>query len=146
LFPSDINAAAKRYQLAKQVVRLVNLYEDVELITLNKMTPQDVSIYMNACDLMLFTSSQEGSPNVIKEAMACNLPIVSTAVGDVYQRIGRTQGCIVCKGDSSRELADAALSIINKGVETVTRQDVVSLDETLVTKKLIKLYRSAVSK
>ena len=62
--------------------------------------PQDVPhyimpLYMNACDVLLLTSLHEGSPNVVKEALACNLPVVSVPVGDIPERIGRVPGCVV---------------------------------------------------
>ena len=41
-------------------------------------------------DLLLVTSKQEVSPNVVKEAMACNIPIISSNCGDVNERIKKT--------------------------------------------------------
>jgi teichuronic acid biosynthesis glycosyltransferase TuaC len=50
---------------------------------------------LNAADLLLLTSLTEGSPQVIKEAMACNCPIVATDVGDIREIIGYTDGCYI---------------------------------------------------
>src|SRR5205085_11535463 len=57
--------------------------------------------YINACNALILPSIAEGSPNIVKETMACNVPVVATNVGDVAQVIGRTQGCSVC--DSNPE-------------------------------------------
>ena len=54
---------------------------------------------MNAADALLLTSFIEGSPNIIKEAMACNLPIVSVRVGDVPQIIAKARNCYVVDYD-----------------------------------------------
>lgn len=67
----------------------------VELIAVYNKTPQEVCTYMNAADCLLLTSDSEGSPNVIKEAMACNCPIVTTDVGDVRERLANLDGCYV---------------------------------------------------
>ncbi len=50
---------------------------------------------MKASDVLLLTSYWEGSPNVIKESMACNLPIISVDVGDVKEVISGTFNCFL---------------------------------------------------
>jgi len=56
---------------------------------------QDVPIWLNASDVVLLTSLHEGSPNVIKEALGCDVPIVSVDVGDVRERIQGVEGCYI---------------------------------------------------
>jgi len=52
-----------------------------------------VPVWLNAADVMLLTSLHEGSPNIIKEALACNVPVVSVDVGDVGEQIQGIEGC-----------------------------------------------------
>ena len=81
LFGSNPDRPEKNYQLAKEGVNL--LEKEVELVFLKNVNHKDVPHWLNAVDVVVLSSLWEGSPNVIKEAMACNKPIVSTKVGDV---------------------------------------------------------------
>ena len=72
---------------------------DCELIELDNRNREEVNLLLNACNLLLLTSTSEGSPQVIKEAMACNRPIVATDVGDIRELIGDTEGCYLTSFD-----------------------------------------------
>ena len=91
----------KNYALAQEAVKRVNSEElivnSVELVAVYDKTPEKVCTYMNAANCLLLTSWSEGSPNVVKEAMACNCPIVTTDVGDVNERLEELEGCYVAK-------------------------------------------------
>ena len=146
LFPSNIKMSAKRYHLAKEVINIVRDHIKVSLITLHKQNPENVALFMNACDVMLLTSANEGSPNVIKEAMACNMPIVSTAVGDVQERIGRIPGCFVCSNDSPHFIAKHLVKALENPNRVNSRKDIMHLDENIVTKNVISVYECVLSK
>ena len=75
------------------------------LIELRGFSRSTVNRLMCAADCLLLTSRQEGSPQVIKEAMACGCPIVSVDVGDVRERIERITGCAVANSRDPHELA-----------------------------------------
>ena len=86
-------------------------------------------IYYNAADVILLTSLWEGSPNVIKEAMACNRPIVATDVGDVRWLLGTLQGCFTT-GFNGKEIAkklklalifskNTKISLVEKNCQTI---------------------------
>jgi len=64
--------------------------QNIRIITPYPISSDDVIAYINAADVLVLVSLKEGSPNVIKEAMACNCPIVSTDVGDVRWVFGET--------------------------------------------------------
>src|SRR2546429_5890181 len=82
----------KRFPLAQRAMELLNQSLPAELIVGWGVLHADIPYYMNACDALVFTSVQEGSPNAVKEALACNLPVVSVAVGDVPLRLHGVAG------------------------------------------------------
>lgn len=102
---------------------------------------------MNASDIMLFTSDYEASPMVIKEAMACNLPIVSTNVGDTKWVIGDTEGCFM----SRKEPEDITLKIkaaLDYGRRTDGRKRIEELGLGLqqISQRIIKIYDEIIKK
>jgi len=114
----------KRPDLARQTVEVLrNTRPDVELHLMSGVPHADVPVWMNAADSLLVTSIHEGSQNIIKEALACNLPIVSVLAGDVQERIGGVEGCFLAPAEPAA-LASRLEAVYNgprriKGVEAV---------------------------
>ena len=99
------NRPEKNWALAEAAVKLTNgkfQITNATLVAVYDKSPQEVAIYMNAADCLLLTSDSEGSPNVIKEAMACNCPIVTTNVGDVTERLEALDGCYIVEDNDCR--------------------------------------------
>jgi glycosyltransferase involved in cell wall biosynthesis len=143
LFSSSFDNVIKNYPLAKRALGLLN-DENIKLIELKGCTRQEVSILMNTADLALMTSVSEGSPQFIKEAMACNIPIVSTDVGDVKEVIGNTEGCYITTFEPE-DVADKikkALEFAETKGRTKGRERLkeLGLDSKTVAKKIINVY------
>lgn len=87
----------KRLDLAEAATKLVSTrLSNVRLVVLNGGIPPDmVNLYMNASDVLLMCSEYEGSPTVVQEALACNLPICSVDVGDVAAMIKSVANCFL---------------------------------------------------
>ena len=84
LFCDNNRDPIKRRDLAEQAIEeLKRDFPDAELLVLNHVPFDLVPLYLNAAEALLVTSDKEGSPNIVKEAIACNVPIVSVDVGDV---------------------------------------------------------------
>ena len=92
LFAGAFDNPVKNASLAKEAMELC---PEAELLELKGYSRHQVSILMQAADVLLMTSLTEGSPQVIKEAMACGCPIVSVDVGDVRERIEGIDGCYI---------------------------------------------------
>jgi glycosyltransferase involved in cell wall biosynthesis len=142
LFGADPSRTVKRYFLAEKAVGLIRDRFNVHLIPLSGINHNLVPLYMNACDVLVLTSKHEGSPTVIKEALACNLPVVSVDVGDVRQRLGNLSGCVLCREDSPEVIAKGLAEVLSKGNRIQGRQAVAELDLRFTTQKVISVYRS----
>lgn len=126
-------------QAAVDLVRLEDAQEQVELVIATGQPHEMMPLYMNACDVLVLASDYEGSPVVIKEAMACNLPIVSTAVGDVAQVIGGTRGCYICQQDPE-DMAQKIELALARGERTDGRRAVESLSSQRTVDSILRIY------
>ena len=100
----------------------------------------DMPFLLNACDALVFTSMQEGSPNAVKEALACNLPVVSVPVGDVAFRLTGIEGCELCADDRPESIAAALERVLRSGRRSAGRDAVSHLDERRLTQAVIAVY------
>jgi glycosyltransferase involved in cell wall biosynthesis len=145
LFPGCPDFPNKGYDIACNAVSHAAriLGRTVELKVLWNVAPDDVPLYMAASNAMILASQQEGSPNVVKEALACELPIVATAVGDVPELLSDAIGCHVCARTPSA-LGDALAAALPFGRLTCGRAILLhrALDEGSIAKRLIALYHA----
>lgn len=142
LFAGAFDNAVKNAPLAKETV--AQLGDDVELLELKGYTREEVTLLMCAADAFLMTSISEGSPQVVKEAMACGCPIVSVDVGDVKERVGGIAGCYVSQTYESEELGELLRQALSFKGKTMGRKKIVAdgLDNRQVAIKLMKIYES----
>ena len=146
LFVGDPAEARKRYELAREVVSRLDSSLDAELVVAWQVPHALVPVYMNACNALLFVSMYEGSPNVVKEALACNLPVVSVAVGDVQERLEGVGGCRLCPDESPDAIAKALAEILRADSRIEGRRAVGELDEQILAQRMIQIYRSAIAR
>jgi teichuronic acid biosynthesis glycosyltransferase TuaC len=142
LFAGEPALPRKRFHIAARAIELAAREEPVELVVAWGVPHDDMPYYMSACDAMVFTSMQEGSPNVVKEALACDLPVVSVAIGDVEERLRGIDGCEVTADDRPETVAAALVRVLRRGRRIAGRETVLPLDERACTQRLIGLYRS----
>ncbi len=100
LFPFNPQRTVKRFSLADAAVK--KLFAEgnrVELLTASKVHFSEMPWYYSAADVMILCSESEGSPTSVKEALSCNLPVVSTDVGDVQEILRNVSGVEIVKAE-----------------------------------------------
>ena len=146
VFPSNHERKVKNYPLFCEVLNVLkNKYgivaEEHELKNMNRQ--QIAQLYSNA-DVLLMTSDSEGSPQALKEAMACNLPCVSTPVGDVRELLDGVANSYVSEKHDAEELAELVIkSLKQEGTGISGREKIVQmkLDEDSVAEKIMEVYK-----
>jgi glycosyltransferase involved in cell wall biosynthesis len=145
LFPGDPGAPMKGFRLAQQAIRYLRELskEDIELAVLWGVEPRAVHLYMNASDALLLTSDWEGSPNVVKEALACSLPVAAVPVGDVQELLANIDSCRICERDPY-SIAAALLELLEGGRALNARAGLRNkgLDLESVATRIVLLYES----
>lgn len=140
LFASDPNRKEKNYMLAVDTVNYLKR-DDIELIPVFDVPNSEMPYYLNASNVLILTSKYEGSVNVVKEAMACNIPVVSTDVGDVKQNTSGLKGCFICDPNPA-SIAEGLLKVLSIENVTDSRNRIIELglDSVTVAKKIINIY------
>lgn len=143
LFPHDPSQALqKRFDLAEAAVaQLAMRRPDTQLLHVTGVAHDRMPDYYRAADCMLLTSDSEGSPNVVKEALACGVPVVSVDAGDVRFWLDRVPGCVVAERNPA-SLA-AALECVLEGPRAVDASSVLpELDRSNAARRLLAVYQS----
>jgi glycosyltransferase involved in cell wall biosynthesis len=145
LFAGAFDNAVKNAPLAKETVARIG-DANVELLELNGYSREEVTLLMCSADVFLMTSVSEGSPQVIKEALACGCPIVSVDVGDVKERIDGVEGCFVAETHEPGELVELLrVALLFEG-RTKGREKIMAdgLDNHRIAEKLTEIYKKTI--
>ena len=144
LFAGAFDNAVKDSALAQVTInQLSSEGIQVELIELKGYNRDQVTALMYNCHALLMTSKTEGSPQVVKEAMACGCPIVSVDVGDVAERTEGVEGCYVVPTRDPKDIAIALRKAIDFEGRTNGREKIISmgLSNEDVAEKLVTIYK-----
>ena len=145
LFSAGSSPKVKRIDLAERVVNVVRrTLPDVRFVVLDgTAAPAEMPLFLNAADCLLITSDYEGSPCIIQEALACNLPIVTVEVGDVRERLEGVSSSSIVQRDPEA-LGTAVVGALQRRERTNGHAIVqkISFDANALT--LLNVYREAV--
>ena len=132
----------KRYGLARAAVDLAARNLPVEMRLATQIQPDEMPVYMNASDALLLTSLHEGSPTVVKEALACNLPVVTVNVGDVTERLTGVSPSVVVEA-TPEAIARGLEDVLRAGSRSNGRETVLGLSEDVLAQTVIEIYQMA---
>lgn len=138
LFPANASRPEKDYALAEAAVVLI---PNMELHAFENTPNEETPYWYNAAEVVLMTSKWEGSPNAIKEAMACSRPLVATNVGDIAERTSGVEGCFVALSREPQELASLLQNAFTY-TETKGREKIIAdqLDRHVINQRLMGIY------
>ncbi|OQC45904.1 MAG: putative teichuronic acid biosynthesis glycosyltransferase TuaC [Bacteroidetes bacterium ADurb.Bin035] len=144
LFASNPDRKEKNFGLAQATIDKIKI-NFVELKIIYNIDHSQMPVYLNAADVLLLTSKWEGSPNIVKEAMSCNLPVVATKVGDIEYLFGNTEGYYYTDPDPDK-LAEKINYVLNNDIKPNGRQRIIDLklDSESIADKLIQLYQEVI--
>lgn len=138
---------ANRVKNADLAQRAVSLLKEVELIELKGYSREEVNLLMNAVDAAVMTSFTEGSPQFVKEVMACGCPLVSVDVGDVQEITSGVEGYYMANYDAPDLAEKLKLAMAFEG-RTNGRQRIVELglENETVARKITEIYKEVVKR
>ena len=140
LFPYDASRPEKGYDRAERVVERADA--DVELRTVTGVPHEEMPDYMNASDALLVTSRRESGPMVVKEAAACNVPVVSTDVGFVRRTLSDVSHSYVRTDEAG--LAEALERVVEGPPRSDARQRLDGLGLEAMGERLRTVYERAI--
>lgn len=144
LFPWDPDRTEKMFSLVEEAVDILHQTDpSIQVIPVYGQPRERIALYMNACDVLILTSLYEGSPVAVREAMACNLPIVSVDVGDVANIIAETEGCYIAER-SAEDIAFKLQKVFTDARRTNGVQKMSHLDAIWSAKKVLQIYRNSI--
>lgn len=140
LFSTISNTNIKRQDIAEAIIK--EMRDDYELLVMCGVRPSEVPLYINACDFLLLTSDEEGSPNIIRESLALNKPVFSVNVGDAALQLeGLENSRIIDRNPSvaAKEIFDT----LNKTYIDNTREKLRDrIDFDCLNERVIDIYES----
>lgn len=144
VFNAGFDAVRKRLDLAEAAIKAARRWcDDIRLMVLDGYEKQsEVPLFLNAADCLLMTSDWEGSPNIVKEAMACNLPVVSVDVGDVKERLAQVRPSRIVPRDPV-EIGRALADVLQKEERSNGYEVIRELSSEIVAERVIAVYHEA---
>jgi len=143
LFTGKQTDENKNFSLLQNAINIIN-DENIEILATYPTEHKKMPLYMNASSCLVITSFTEGSSNVVKEALACNLPVVSVPAGDIAENINQIENCYI----TSYNPQDVALKIqnvLNTNKKTESRHKSQRFNIEIIADKIIEIYQNTLN-
>lgn len=142
LFNAGSNPVRKRLDLAQSAVDIARtICGEIRFEVLNGNVDQKkISAMMNGADCLVCTSDLEGSPNIVKESLACNLPVVSVDVGDVKERLKGVQSSKIVARDH-KEIGRALAEVLTTGCRSNGYETIGELSWERIATRILGVYQ-----
>jgi glycosyltransferase involved in cell wall biosynthesis len=95
-FPADPNRPEKRHDRAAELAAA----SGAELRSGGSIDPREMPLWINAADAVIVTSDHEGFGMAAIEALACDVPVLSTPVGIAPYALAGIEGCLCAPFDA----------------------------------------------
>jgi glycosyltransferase involved in cell wall biosynthesis len=146
--------SVKNYPLFTEIISKMRSIcpQEIQTIELDKKTREEIRNDLNEADLLLLTSFHEGSPQIVKEALCCNTPVVSSKVGTVKEMLDGVENCAVIDGYNAQDYVDAIQQIFSSSFEFPIRSNgrkkmyALKYDEKSVTSQIIQIYKELIAR
>ncbi len=140
-FPASPANKQKGLDILLESIRYLNR-SDLEIVVGGNLLHTDMTYYMNAADVVVQLSVFEASPSVLKEALAVNVPLIFTDVGDAKMITGNAKGCFLVERSSEAVSLKLDQALGFKGACN-GRDRILEINLTLnrVSKKIVGIYR-----
>ena len=145
-FPGNPVRPEKNYKFFEKLIKLL---KDkgliIKVIIFHNMSREEVVENLSKCDVLIMTSISEGSPQIVKEAMSCNIPVISSNVGDVNVLLSEVKHCYVINDFNEHKFIERIMLIFDLKSENRKsngRDKIIELglDNKEISKKIVKIY------
>jgi len=141
IFPGSPQRAVKNYSLFEKMLDVLKKKYGLtpEVILFDSKSRAEVKKSLKEAKCLVMTSLSEGSPQVIKEAIACDTPIVSTPVGDVPYLIENLDNCYIAQ--NAEDLAEKVAFIFVSGHQQFPEEIKKRLSNAYICEQIVELYK-----
>lgn len=140
VFVANPSNPRKRFRLAAGAMSSVKKQFPAAMLQVaSGLDHKLIPLVMNAADCLVFPSSQEGSPNAVKEALMCDLPVIATEVGDIRELLQGVEPSYLVE-PSERAVAEAMIDCFARGVRCNGRARHAALAADAVARRIVDMY------